>query len=318
MTYSVDFRCLAFRKFQACRCIRQTARFMKVTPSTIHRWVHSSWWLSCRSKKTYRYNRCDQKRRRPSDKVIIAIKSILSIETNQVKTYKEIRLMLIEEYKYKLSISSVQRYVTKHANFSRKRLSRKLHGKRSDEQLTTFLEKYDNIVSDGTVVVSVDECGFSEKNIPTYGYSPVGEKLSLPITTKGSWTNHTLALAITSNGKYYHKEKVGSMKRVDFSSFINDLPFPKGSVILMDNCQIHKKVEEMFIRKGYHPLFLPPYSPDLQPVEIAFSKIKNSFKSMWPWHAGLKDAIETSVKTTTSNDILNYFRHIDYHRRSLV
>ena len=316
--YSVDFRCLAFRQFQACRSIRQTARIMGVAPSTIHRWIHSSWWSSCRSKKTYQYDRSNQKRRRPSDKIITAIKSILSIEYNKAKTYKEIRLILLEEYNCKLSVSSVQRYVTKHANYSRKRLSRKLHGKRSDEQLNTFLERYNNIVSDKSTVVSVDECGFSEKNIPTYGYSPVGVKLSLPITTKGTWTNHTLALAITSNGEYFHKQKVGAMNRVDFSSFIADLPFPKDSIILMDNCPIHKKVEETFSQKGYRPLFLPPYSPDLQPVEIAFSKIKASFRSQWPWRNGLKDAIEQSVKNTTSNDILNYFRHVECHRLSLA
>jgi len=316
--YSIDFRCLAFRKYQACRSIRQTARIMDVSPSTIHRWVHSSWWSSCRSKKTCRYVRSNQKRRRPSDNIVAAITSILSIEHNQAKTYKEIRLMLLEQYNYKLSLSSVQRYVTKHANFSRKRLSRKLHGKRSDEQQTAFLKRYDDLVSNKTIVVSVDECGFSEKNIPTYGYSPVGVKLYLPITTKGTWTNHSLALAITSDGKYFHKQKVGSMKRVDFSSFIEDLPFPIGSVILMDNCPIHKKVEETFNRKGYHPLFLPPYSPDLQPVEIAFSKIKQGFKSRWPWLTGLEKAIEDSVKTTTSDNIFNYFRHVDSHRQSLV
>ena len=316
--YSVDFRCLAFRKFQACRSIRQTSRIMDVSPSTIHRWVHSSWWSSCRSKKTCRYDRSNQKKRRPSDNIVAAIKSIFSVELNQAKTYKEIRLILLEQYNYKLSLSSVQRYITKHAKFSRKRLSRKLHGKRSDEQQSAFLERYNDLVSNKTIVVSVDECGFSEKNIPTYGYSPVGVRLSLPITTKGSWTNHSLALAITSDGKCFHKQKVGSMKRVDFSSFIEDLPFPRGSVVLMDNCQIHKKVEATFTRKGYHPLFLPPYSPDLQPVEIAFSKIKQGFKSRWPWHNGLIEAIEESVKTTTSHNILNYFRHVECHRQSLV
>lgn len=316
--YSPDFRCLAFRKFQAYRNIRQTARIMGVSPSTIHRWVHSSWWWSCRSKKTYRHDRSNQKRRRPSDKAVTAIKSILSIDHNKSKSYKEIGMMLLEEYNVKLSVSSVQRYVTKHANFSRKRLSRKLHGKRSDEQLNAFLERYKNLVSDQTIVVSVDECGFSEKNIPLYGYSPVGEKLSLPITTKGTWTHHTLAFAITSNGEYFHKQKVGSMKRIDFASFIDELPFPEGSVILMDNCTIHKKLEATFIRKGYNPLFLPPYSPDLQPVEIAFSKIKTCFRSQWPWSVGLKEAIERSVKNTTSENITNYFRHVACHRQSLA
>lgn len=75
--------------------------------------------------------------------------------------------------------------------------------------------------------------------------------------------------------------------------------------IILDNASIHKvkAVQEMFARRKYGLVFLPPYSPALNPIEMAFSKIKSAFKS--PAIRAQKvtaDGIMEACKTLTSAD----------------
>ena len=124
-----------------------------------------------------------------------------------------------------------------------------------------------SLSSDGPLVVSVDECNFSEKVQPLYGYSPIGQNCRLR-NKKGGWTSYSLVLCIASNVTKYHTILKGSVKRVDFARIVRDMPFPKGTVLLMDNCTIHKGIDDAFKAKGFTPLFLSPYSPQFQPVEL--------------------------------------------------
>jgi hypothetical protein len=79
--------------------------------------------------------------------------------------------------------------------------------------------------------------------------------------------------------------------------------------VLLDNCSVHKALDDVFVAKGYDAMFLPPYSPRFNPVEMAFSKIKQKLRSMWPWDGGLDAAIETSVRSLTPSDLDAFFRH---------
>jgi hypothetical protein len=159
------------------------------------------------------------------------------------------------------------------------------------------------------LVVSVDESNFSEKVAPMYGYSPKGTRCA-PRLSKGTWKNRSLLLAIGSDGSKFHVLKDGSFKRKDFGEFVMSMPFPPGALILMDNCQIHKKLDDVFDAKGYVPFFLPAYSPMFQPVELAFSKIKGLFRNKWPWEdETVNDSIHACVEQESHSDILGHFRH---------
>jgi transposase len=196
----------------------------------------------------------------------------------------------------------------KHCKLSRKRLSNKVLGKSNPVAILEYNERKNEVAKEGTLCVSIDESHFSEKVIPLYGYCPVGEKCALR-NNKGSWVAYSLLSGIASNGDHVHKIIKGSVKRVDFAQFITDLHFPEGTVLIVDNCSVHKKIEHVFAQKGYTSLFLPPYSPKFQPVELAFSKIKNKFCQLWPWPSGVEHAIEESFKTITYTDNINFFKH---------
>lgn len=194
-------------------------------------------------------------------------------------------------------------------------MSSNVLGSVSQEKIVDFKARYHAVTgkispcsSSSPLIVSLDECSFSEKVRPLYGYSPVGEKCKLS-GRNGSWKQRSLLLGITSRGDYTYRIKDGSFNRKSFGECVATFEYPPGTVILLDNCTIHKKLEDVFALKGYIPLFLSPYSPQFQPVELAFSKTKNHFRSLWPWSDGIATSIEQSIATLTSVDILGYFRH---------
>ena len=156
--------------------------------------------------------------------------------------------------------------------------------------------------------VSIDECSFSEKVIPLYGYSAIGVKCEIR-GKKGSWKNQSLVLALASDGTKHYAIQPGAFTRSAFGKFVESMPYPPGTVLILDNCTIHKNLDCVYRSKGYEPLYLPPYAPQFQPVELAFSKIKGRFRQAWPWPAGVCNAIEGSVAALEPNDHSAYFRH---------
>jgi len=216
----------------------------------------------------------------------------------------------INKLGYCVSLSTIRRYL-KLLNISRKRLSNKVLGQWKPEQVVDYFSRRKVLIPNSNIMtLSIDESHFSENVVPLYGYSPIGTKCSI-VNGKGSWIKYSLLSCIASTGDHVHQLFQGSVKREDFKEFINNLPFPKGSVLMLDNCSIHKKCEHTFQAKGYHPLFLPPYSPNLQPIELAFSKIKNSFRNMWPWTNGVVNAVCDSVKTLTTENNVGFFRQAE-------
>jgi len=85
----------------------------------------------------------------------------------------------------------------------------------------------------------------------------------------------------------------------------------------MDNLGAHKpkRVRELIEKRGAELVYLPAYSPDFNPIEEAFSKLKGLLR-----HAGartreaLLEAMGVALKAVTSQDVLGYFEHCGYHR----
>lgn len=103
-----------------------------------------------------------------------------------------------------------------------------------------------------------------------------------------------------------------------FLSFLETtlLPtLPKGSVIIMDNWTVHhgEEVRELVLAYGCELLYLPTYSPDLNPIEHLFAKIKAFIKGVRPDTTdNLIQAFCEAVKLVTPENVLNAFRHCGY------
>ena len=126
--------------------------------------------------------------------------------------------------------------------------------------------------------------------------------------------------AITLEGKMAEQALVVSdtVNKNAFLSFLESvlLPtLPEGSVIVMDNWSVHhgEEVRELALRFGCELLYLPTYSPDLNPIEHLFAKLKAFIKSLRPETLdALIQAFCNAVKTVTPENVLNTFKHCGY------
>ena len=100
--------------------------------------------------------------------------------------------------------------------------------------------------------------------------------------------------------------------------FVEEMLAPtlqRGEVVFFDNCQIHKaeEIEEAIEARGAWAIFLPPYSPDLSPIENCWSKVKGILRSLKPRTLeDLLDALVDAFSSITVQDILGWFRHCGY------
>lgn len=95
-------------------------------------------------------------------------------------------------------------------------------------------------------------------------------------------SRYSLLPALSTSGVIYARLVEGSFTTEHFRSFIEglldrmDQTMDVGSYVIMDNARIHKdeSIRNLIEGRGYHIMFLPPYSPDFNPIELAFSAIK--------------------------------------------
>jgi transposase len=133
-------------------------------------------------------------------------------------------------------------------------------------------------VVDPTKLVFVDECGTHTSLAPVYGYSPKGERLKLSVA-RNRGKNTTLLASITLEGMGPSLAVEGSTTAEVFEAYLEHVLLPglgDGRVIIMDSLPAHKlgRVRELIEGRGCELLYLPGYSPDYNPIEEAFSKIK--------------------------------------------
>ena len=100
--------------------------------------------------------------------------------------------------------------------------------------------------------------------------------------------------------------------------FVEELLAPtlkRGDIVLMDNNPIHKldEIEDAIEAAGAWVLFLPTYSPDLNPIENCWSKVKTRLRSLKPRTLpDLLEALVAAFASITLPDILGWFRHCGY------
>jgi len=111
----------------------------------------------------------------------------------------------------------------------------------------------------------------------------------------------------------------GTVNKNAFLVYLEDVLLPslkKGSVLIMDNWTVHhgEEVKELVHDFGCELLYLPTYSPDFNPIEHLFAKVKTFIKKAKP--DNIQKMIESfcnAVSTVTYQDILNSVRHCGYH-----
>jgi transposase len=167
---------------------------------------------------------------------------------------------------------------------------------------------------DGTRFVFLDETGASTKMTRLYGRAPKGERLVAAVP-HGHWHTTTFVAGLRSTGIIAPLVLDGPMNGEAFLAYVEQMLAPclqPGDILVMDNLAAHKVagVEEAIQNVGASILYLPAYSPDLNPIEQVFSKFKTFLrKAAARTRENLDEAIKDALKAFQPHEFVNYIRH---------
>ncbi len=166
-------------------------------------------------------------------------------------------------------------------------------------------------------LVFVDECSTNTSLAPLYAWSLKGER-ALCSVPRNWGTNVTLLASIGKGGMGPCLALEGPTTREVFETYLQRLLAPSlkpGQVVVMDNLSSHKgeRVREIIECKGCQLIYLPPYSPDLNPIEEAFAKLKALVRKAGARTCvALIEAIGWALEAITAKDARGFFEHRGY------
>jgi len=161
-------------------------------------------------------------------------------------------------------------------------------------------------------LVFLDEAAATTTMTRSCGRAPQGQRV-VDAVPQGHWCVTTMIGAIGLNGVRAGVMFDGATDTLAFSTFVDDVLTPRlqpGDVVVMDNLSSHKAfcIREAIERVGAQVLFLPPYSPDLNPIEKMWSKVKGLLRSAAQrTKETLWDAIGAAIRQVTANDCRGFF-----------
>lgn len=169
----------------------------------------------------------------------------------------------------------------------------------------------------------VDESGSRLNMTPSYAYAPRGGRAYGSVPKNRGENTSLLASISLDEGVSAAMTLTGAVDGTVFEIYVKEVLCPKlrsGQVVILDRLNVHKnrRVREAIEAKGCTLLFLPSYSPDLNPIEFAFSKLKTWVRRVEArTRDALDDAIAAALKTVTLHDVIGWFGRTGYNHRLL-
>ncbi len=170
---------------------------------------------------------------------------------------------------------------------------------------------------DARCVVFVDEMGTNISLSPIYGWAKKGERARCALP-RNRGKNTTLLCSMSMEGMGPSLAVEGATTAAVFETYVERVLAPtlrKGQVVVMDNLSAHKgeRVRELIEGRGCELLYLPAYSPDFNPIEEAFSKIKGLIREAEARsREALLEAMGTAISAITDEDVRGFFEHCGY------
>ena len=235
-----------------------------------------------------------------------------------------------------ISLSAISRAVKcrllSGKRYTRKRVTSVAFERFTDENMM-YTQLFINYLSskDPTRIKFFDEAGVKTPDVGTrlYGNAPSGERC-IEIVRRAETPNFTLNLLISVNGPEYYNILDGPTDTVRFWDFFweasqaaNEVTrrpaLEVGDIVVMDNLTVHhyeggRILEEVFAEMGIELLFTPTYSPDLNPIELCFNKIKTELNGHFSLdvHRNLKLAVAEAVERVSALDTRKFYHHTAY------
>ena len=166
-------------------------------------------------------------------------------------------------------------------------------------------------------LIFIDETWAKTNMTRLRGRAPIGKRLLAKIP-HGHWKTTTLIAALCCSGITCSTVVDGAINADVFEAFVKQVLAPqlrRGDVVVLDNLSSHKRtsIRQCIEAAGATLLFLPPCSPDLNPIEMIFSKIKQLLRSMaCRTREALWNAMQSVLNRVTASDAINCFSHCGY------
>jgi len=165
--------------------------------------------------------------------------------------------------------------------------------------------------------IFLDECGVTTDLLRRYGRSLRGTRLH-DHTPCSHWQTHTVIAGLRLGGLTAPAVFDGPIDNRTFLAYVEQVLVPSlrgGDVIVLDNLAVHKQpeVRAAIEHAGAHLRFLPPYSPDFNPIEQAFAKLKAFLRAARPrTFDHVCELMATAIGLFTATECTNFVRHCGY------
>lgn len=165
--------------------------------------------------------------------------------------------------------------------------------------------------------VFLDEAGANTGLTPRYARAPKGERAH-GAAPRNHGQNITLVAALTPAGLQAPMTLLGALDSDAFAAYARAMLVPTlrpGDIVWCDNLSAHKRadIRPLIEAAGCELRFFPPYSPDFNPIELVFSKLKEALRRAGArTQAAVEAAIAAALETISVQDATNCFRHCGY------
>jgi len=243
------------------------------------------------------------------------------IDENCQLTLKQTVQKCYEEWNLKLSPSTVDRalrdfhYTVKQITLiPEKRNTIEVISKRYD-----YAIEYNQMMAEKEKMYFIDETGIQIWTRANYGRSAKGTPAT-KIVKRIRSTNYSIASAMNNESLYFFEIQNKPYNSEDYSDFLNKLieNFLLDNIneayLIMDNVRFHKThlVKNLIESHGHYAIFLPPYSPFLNPIENLFNQWKNIVKRGEPNNEdALYELVNTASEKITPENCANYFKNME-------
>lgn len=168
-----------------------------------------------------------------------------------------------------------------------------------------------------TRLIFLDEFGCNTAMSRRYAWAPKGKK-AIGYAPLNYGENVSVVAAMGLNGMTASMQIEGAISGEVFLEYVRQVLVPTlrpGDVVVMDNLPVHKVdgVAQAIHDAGAKILYLPSYSPDFNPIELCFSKIKDFLRKISArTKEGLEQALTQAFQSITLSDIRGWFKHAGY------
>jgi transposase len=163
----------------------------------------------------------------------------------------------------------------------------------------------------------IDESGAKTNMVRLYGRCPQGQRL-LSKAPAGHWQTTTMIAAVGLAGVQAPFALEGPVDAAAFEVYVERVLLPTlhgGEIVVLDNlaCHKHPRVRELIESVGAEIWHLPPYSPDFNPIEEMWSKVKQTLRSLAARTSdGLIQAIGAALNQVSIQDLIGWFTNCGY------